>query len=128
MKKILILLTTFLLLVGCSPKTSEQTQRVRHIIMWTLNDSIKGNQKEKLIKTSCDDFYTLQKKIPGIISMNAVYEGKLPSSNCDFMFDIIFENEDALHTFSKHPEHLKNAKNIKPYIKCRTCLDVHYKK
>lgn len=94
------------------------------MIMWTLDDSLDVNQKEDLIKESCRDFYSLEDKIPGIISMKAIHEGRLPSSNCDFMYDIVFESEDALKNFSEHPEHLKCAGKLKPYIKSRTCLDV----
>lgn len=124
MKKLLIILAASLIMFGCAPKESGQTQSVRHIVLWTLNDSLEGSQRETLIRTTCEDFYTLQDRIPGIISMNAVYEGKLTSSNCDFMFDIVFENEDALNAFSVHPEHLKSAGALKPYIKSRACLDV----
>lgn len=126
MKKLLIILTASLVLFGCASKDSGQTQPVRHIIMWTLNDSLEGSQRENLIRTACEDCYELQDKVPGIISMDAVYEGRLPSSNCDFMFDFVFESEDALKAFSENPEHLKNASVLKPFIKSRACLDVLY--
>lgn len=123
MRKLLLLLAASLIMVGCQSDASRQTQPVRHIILWTLNDSLDSSSKEALIRTSCMGFYTLQDKIPGIISMSAVYEGRLPSSNCDFMFDIVFESEDALKAFSQHPEHLKQASALKPFIKSRACLD-----
>ena len=126
MKKLLIILTASLIMLGCASKDSEQTQPVRHIILWTLNDSLEGSPREDLIRTACEDFYSLQDRIPGIISMKAVYEGRLPSSNCDFMFDIVFESEDALKAFSENPEHLKQASVLKPFIKSRACLDVLY--
>ena len=124
MKKLLIILTASLVMFGCAATDYGQTQPVRHIILWTLNDSLQGSQRETLIRTSCKDFYSLKDRIPGIISMDAVYEGRLPSSNCDFMFDIVFESEDALKSFSENPEHLKQASVLKPFIKSRTCLDV----
>lgn len=124
MKRIVLLLTVFLFLMGCSSQAPDRSQAVRHIILWTLNDSIDGVQRENLISTTCRDFYTLEDKIPGIISMSAIYEGRLSSSNCDFMFDITFESEEALRNFSTHPEHLKSAGKLKPYIKSRACFDV----
>ncbi len=126
MKKLLIILTASLVMFGCASKDSGQTQPVRHIIMWTLNDSLEGSQREALIRTACDDCNALLGKVPGIISMDVVYEGRLQSSNCDFMFDIVFESEDALKAFSENPYHLKNASVLKPYIKSRASLDVLY--
>lgn len=111
-----------LLLLGCSGRKQEAVQPVRHVILWTLNDSVEG--RDSVVKSVCENFYTLKDKIPGIISMNAVFEGRLPSSNSDFMFDIVFESEEALKGFSQHPEHLKQASALKPFIKSRACFDV----
>ena len=126
MKKLLIVLVAFLVMFGCTFKDNGKTQPVRHIILWTLIDSLEGSQRETIIRTTCEDFYSLRDRIPGIISMSAIYEGRLPSSNCDFMFDIVFESEDALKSFSENPEHLKQASVLKPFIKSRACLDVAY--
>ena len=123
-KKLILGLTALLLIFGCSSNTPQPSQSVRHIIMWTLNDSIQGAERTQLIQEACADFYRLKPLIPGIISMEVVYEGRLPSSNCDFMFDIVLESEEALKNFTEHPEHLKNAGKLKPFIQSRTCLDV----
>ncbi len=92
--------------------------------MWTLNDTLEGSQKEDIIKMARDDFNRLNGMVTGLVSASFIYEGRLPSSNCDFMFDMIFESEEALKSFSEHPEHLKNAERLKPHIKSRACLDV----
>lgn len=124
MRKTILLLAAVLLLGACSDRAAVQMQPVRHIILWTLNDSIDDARKAEIIRTTCENFYTLKDRIPGIVSMDAVYQGVLPSSNCDFMFDITFESKDALSNFSTHPEHLKSAGAIKPYISSRACLDI----
>lgn len=124
MKRLALALLTLSVLWGCTPKSAQQSGTVRHMIMWTLDDSLDVNQKEEIIKASLEDFYSLSGKIPGIVSMKAIYDGRLPSSNCDFMYDMVFESEDALKGFSENPEHLKCAGKLKPYIKSRTCLDV----
>ena len=125
-RRIISALSAVIILLGCTAMTPEKDQEVRHIVMWTLNDKIEGTEKEALIQSACKDFYTLEDKIPGIIDMKAIYEGRLESSNCDFMFDIRFENEEALENFSVHPEHLKMADKLKPYIASRACLDVRH--
>lgn len=124
MKKIILLMAAALLLGACSDRAAVKMQPVRHIILWTLNDSIDDSRKAEIIRTTCENFYTLKDRIPGIVSMDAVYQGVLPSSNCDFMFDITFESKEALSIFSTHPEHLKSAGAIKPYISSRACLDI----
>lgn len=124
MKKTILLMAAALLLGACSDRAAVKMQPVRHIILWTLNDSIDDARKAEIIRTTCENFYTLKDRIPGIVSMDAVYQGVLPSSNCDFMFDITFESKDALSNFSTHPEHLKSAGAIKPYISSRACLDI----
>lgn len=124
MKKIIPIVAVILIIFGCSAKAPDETRPVRHMIMWTLNDSLEGSQKEDIIKMACEDFYQLSDIVTGLESSSFIYEGRLPSSNCDFMFDMVFESEDALKSFSENPEHLKIAGKMKPYIKSRTCLDV----
>ena len=127
MKKFIALLCTAIItmamLLGCSTHNSEQ-QTVRHIILWTLNDSLSSQQKMELMKSIDADNKQLEKIIPGVISMKTLYEGRLESSNCDFMFDFRFESEEALKSFSENPAHLEVAAKLKPYISGRTCLDI----
>lgn len=124
MKKMISIVAVILIIFGCSVKAPNKAHYVRHMIMWTLNDSLEGSQKEDIIKMACDDFNKLDGKVSGLVNASFIYEGRLPSSNCDFMFDMVFESAEALESFSEHPEHMKNAGRLKPYIKSRTCLDV----
>lgn len=97
---------------------------VRHLIMWTLKGDVTKNRKDSIVAELRDDFRKLKEKIPGILKLDLLYEGRLESSNCDFMFDFLFESEEALKSFSTNPEHLKSAGKLKPYIAGRTCLDI----
>ncbi len=124
MKKLISIVAVILIIFGCSAREPDQVRPVRHLIMWTLNDTLEGSQKEDIIKMARDDFNRLNGMVTGLVSSSFIYEGRLPSSNCDFMFDMIFESEEALKSFSEHPEHLKNAERLKPHIKSRACLDV----
>lgn len=97
---------------------------VRHLIMWTLNKDVSQEKKDSIVAELKNDFKRLRENIPGVLQLDLLYEGRLESSNCDFMFDFLFESEEALKSFSTNPEHLKSAGKLKPYIAGRTCLDI----
>ena len=112
-----------ILVFSCSAHNPDQ-QSVRHIILWTLNDDLSSERKKELIESTAADIRELAKVIPGVVSMDIYYEGRLDSSNCDFMFDFCFESEDALKSFSENPAHLEAAAKLKPYVSGRTCFDM----
>lgn len=117
------IIVALVLIFNCFANPPEP-QAVRHIILWTLNDDISSEKKLELMKSTAADIEELEKVIPGVISMKMIYEGRLESSNCDFMFDFRFESEEALKSFSENPAHLEVAAKLKPYISGRTCLDI----
>ena len=127
MKKTNFLLGAFVvalaLIFSCSA-SNPQPPTVRHIILWTLREDLSSERKLELMKSTDADIRELEKVIPGVISMKMLYEGRLESSNCDFMFDFRFESEEALKSFSENPAHLEVAAKLKPYISGRTCLDI----
>ena len=127
MKKSIALLgaviAALILIFSCSAQSPEP-RPVRHVILWTLNDDLSPERKVELMKSTAADVGELEKIIPGVLSMKMFYEGRLESSNCDFMFDFRFESKEALKAFSENPEHQKVAAKLKPYISGRTCFDM----
>lgn len=123
MKRFATLLLVLALACGCSAPKAEQG-RVRHIILWTLQDNLPESQKLELMESTAADIAALQESVPGAVSLKMLYEGRLESSNCDFMFDFVFESEEALAAFAENPDHLAAAARIKPYISGRACLDI----
>lgn len=99
-------------------------KQARHIILWTLKSELSKEEKQKIIESTKADLLELKNKVPGVIKLDIVYDGRLESSNCDFMFDFVFESTEALKTFNTHPEHMKAAGKLKPYIQGRACLDI----
>lgn len=99
-------------------------KQARHIILWTLKSELSNEEKLRIIESTKSDLLELKEKVPGVIKLDIVYDGRLESSNCDFMFDFLFESTEALNTFNTHPEHMKAAGKLKPYIQGRTCLDI----
>lgn len=94
---------------------------VKHIILWTLKDDVKNDEKVKLgIK---DGLEGLIGKIPGLVDIKVQTE-KLPSSNADVMLDSTFESEEALKSYAVHTLHVDIADTkVRPYTASRSCLD-----
>ena len=96
---------------------------VKHIILWTLKEM---SEEEKIavkagIKSGLE---SLKGKIPGLLEIKVVAEGRLESSTADLMLDSTFESFDALKAYSKHPEHVKVAdEKVRPFTASRACLD-----
>lgn len=137
MKKTVLFIALAMSLIVCPARAQEQQandstavlakkecRQARHIILWTLKSELSREEKQRIIESTKADLLELKKKVPGVIKLDIVYDGRLESSNCDFMFDFLFESTDALNTFNTHPEHLKAAGKLKPYIQGRACLDV----
>ena len=67
---------------------------------------------------------SLKGKIPGLLEIKVVSEGRLESSTADLMLDSTFESFDALKAYSKHPEHVNVAdEKVRPFTASRACLD-----
>ena len=96
---------------------------VKHIILWTLkemSEEEKNSVKEE-IKIGLE---SLAGKIPGLLDIKVITEGRLETSNADLMLDSSFESFDALKSYAIHPEHVKVAdEKVRPFTANRSCLD-----
>lgn len=96
---------------------------VKHIILWTLKDSLSAEEKESVkagIKAALEG---LAGQIPGLLEIR-VQTGRLPSSNADLMLDSTFVDAAALAGYSTHPLHVAVADGkVRPYTAQRVCLD-----
>ena len=96
---------------------------VKHIILWTLKEMDEA-QKEAVKAGIKEGLEGLKGKIPGLVDIKVITEGRLPSSNADLMLDSTFETEEALKGYSKHPEHVAVADSkVRPFTASRACLD-----
>lgn len=96
---------------------------VKHIILWTLKEM---SQEEKaVVKAGIKEgLESLAGKIPGLLEIKVIADGRLESSTADLMLDSTFESFDALKAYSKHPEHVKVAdEKVRPFTASRSCLD-----
>ena len=100
---------------------------VKHIILWTLKEM---SQEEKVaVKAGIKEgLESLAGKIPGLLEIKVITDGRLESSTADLMLDSTFESFDALKAYSKHPEHVKVAdEKVRPFTVSRSCLDYEAK-
>lgn len=96
---------------------------VKHIILWTLKDSLTEDEKVAVKKDIKEGLEGLKGKIPGLIDIKVNIDC-LASSNAEVMLDSSFEDADALAGYAVHPEHVAVADNrVRPYTATRTCMD-----
>lgn len=96
---------------------------VKHIILWTLKDSLSETEKETVKQEIKEGLEGLKGKIPGLLDIHVQTEC-LASSNADLMLDSSFESEEALEDYAVHPEHVAVADGkVRPFTAIRSCLD-----
>lgn len=96
---------------------------VKHVILWTLKDSLSPEEKVSVKKGIKEGLEGLAGRIPGLTDIKVYTEG-LPSSNADLMLDSTFMDEDSLKGYAVHPEHVAVADGkVRPYTASRVCLD-----
>ena len=95
---------------------------VKHIILWTLKDSLSAEEKETVKAGIKAGLEGLAGQIPGLLEIR-VQTGRLPSSNADLMLDSTFVDAAALAGYSTHPLHVAVADGkVRPYTAQRVCL------
>ena len=96
---------------------------IKHIILWTLKDSLSEEEKKTVKREIKKGLEGLKGKIPGLLDIHVQTEC-LASSNADLMLDSSFESEEALKSYAVHPEHVAVADGkVRPFTAVRSCLD-----
>lgn len=97
---------------------------VKHIILWTLKDSLSEEEKIQIKKSIKEGLESLQGVVPGLTDIKVQIDGRLASSNADLMLDCTLESEEALKGYAVHPAHVAIANSrVRPYTAIRSCLD-----
>ena len=96
---------------------------VKHVILWTLKDSLSDEEKKSVKAGIKEGLEGLAGQIPGLTDIH-VYINGLVSFNGDVMLDSTFTDEDSLKGYAVHPKHVAVADGkVRPYTATRTCLD-----
>ena len=93
---------------------------VKHIILWTLKDSLSEEEKIQIKKSIKEGLESLK----GLTDIKVQIDGRLASSNADLMLDCTLESEEALKGYAVHPAHVAIANSrVRPFTAIRSCLD-----
>ena len=93
---------------------------VKHIILWKLKEEHNNDVVKNGIKQGLEG---LMGKIPGLVEIR-VETQPLSSSNTQVMLYSVFQDEQALEGYAKHPAHNKIADSmVRPYTESRACFD-----
>lgn len=94
---------------------------VKHMIIWKIKDECES--KELVKENVKRELEALNGKIEGLIEMHIITDA-LPSSAGDLMMDSLFESEEALKSYQKHPLHQHVANTfVRPNMCQRLSLD-----
>ena len=97
---------------------------VKHIILWTLKDSLSEQEKIQIKKSIKEGLESLQGVVPGLTDIKVQIDGRLSSSNADLMLECTLESEEALKGYAVHPAHVAIANSrVRPFTAIRSCLD-----
>ena len=97
---------------------------VKHIILWTLKDSLSEEEKIQIKKSIKEGLELLQGVVPGLTDIKVQIDGRLSSSNADLMLECTLESEEALKGYAVHPAHVAIANSrVRPFTAIRSCLD-----
>ena len=97
---------------------------VKHIILWTLKDSLSEEEKIQIKKSIKEGLESLQGVVPGLTDIKVQIDGRLSSSNADLMLECTLESEEALKGYAVHPAHVAIANSrVRTFTAIRSCLD-----
>lgn len=94
---------------------------VKHMIIWKIKDECEN---KALVKESIKrELEALTGKIDGLVEMQILTQG-LSSSSGDLMMNSLFESEQALKAYQKHPSHQYVANTfVRPNVCQRLSFD-----
>ena len=97
---------------------------VKHIILWTLKDSLSEEEKIQIKKSIKEGLESLQGVVPGLTDIKVQIDGRLSSSNADLMLECTLESEEALKGYAVHSAHVAISNSrVRPFTAIRSCLD-----
>ena len=94
---------------------------VKHIILWTLKDTLSEEKKVSVKASIKEGLESLKGVVPGLIDIKVQIDGRLASSNADLMLDCTLESEEALKGYAAHVA-VANSR-VRPFTAVRSCLD-----
>ncbi|MHB8961876.1 MAG: AI-2E family transporter [Saccharofermentanales bacterium] len=105
------------------PSEPESYRKIRHIVMWRLNDTAHGMAKEEIITIMTEKLNALPASIPQILYFKVGSDIRYDSGAYDLVLVVDFATVEDLDIYKNHPKHVLVAKWIKKAIKERSVVD-----
>ena len=97
---------------------------IKHIILWRLRSELSETEKREKAQAIKQGLEGLKGKVPGLVDIHVLIDGRLETSNADILLDSTLESFEALKGYAVHPAHVAVADGIvRPNTELRTCLD-----
>ncbi len=107
-------------------KNKYLTAMVQHIVMWKLNESDNGANKEALGLELKNRLLLLKNKIQEIVTLEVGINGAYPDRNHDVVLVITFKNFFDLERYVNHPEHVKFVEFVRQITHSRVAIDYEH--
>lgn len=78
---------------------------VTHIVLWRLNESARGLDKDTNARLIRDKLEALRGRIPGLLRLEVGRDFSATPASADLALLAEFESRDALAAYQVHPEH-----------------------
>ncbi len=95
---------------------------VHHIVLWNLKEELSAQEKEEAAGRIKEKLEAVKNEVEGVVSLKVEIHG-LPSGNKDIGLISVFESEEALNAYQKHPAHVQAGAYVGSVTYGRTCLD-----
>lgn len=95
---------------------------VHHIVLWNLKEELDEQEKAAAAAAMKEKLEAVKQEVDGVISLEVVIN-EMDSSNKEVGLISVFESEEALEAYQKHPAHVQAGSYIRSVTCGRSCLD-----
>jgi hypothetical protein len=78
---------------------------IKHIVLWRLNESAYGNDKQTNAIILKDKLLAMKSKVHGLEKIEVGFDFSNEKDSCHVVLYSEFENKEALHRYQTHPDH-----------------------
>ncbi len=96
---------------------------LKHIVMWKLKEEAEGQLKKANAGELKIRLEALKEKIPEIQELEVGLQMEPSEAAYDVVLVSIFQNQEGLGNYQKHPEHQKVVEFVKKIIMDRKVVD-----
>lgn len=96
---------------------------IKHIVMWKLKEKALGKTKEENIKEIKSMLENLKNEIEELKEIEVGIDIPDLTGSHDIVLYTVFENEEGLDIYQKHPKHVEVAQFMRQVVTDRACVD-----